>query len=277
VELFVDYEFVSSLNIRFDDTEAGGSRGKPVADPAALTGQGGQEMVFQVGCGWEENGRWQFKCFTAAHEDVSSECAMWKQFLSFLKQKGVVGRGRDGSLPARDAVLYHWSPAEVGQSLRAAERTGLAELCRLPWVDLQDAFHEGPIGLPGAWDFGLKSVSKALGKVSKAYAVEYPAQLADGLSAMVLAWEAYERSEPLESAEMRLIERYLEIDCKSLWQVLRWLRANTAAPALKADLALSHPPVVAGCHWYRSRPDSRQGADRQGGAGRGFWWPPCGS
>ena len=267
VELFVDFEFVSNLNVRFDGPDGSG---------AGLLDLTGREMVFQAGCGWEENGQWHFKCFTAAREDAASERRMLEEFLGFLGERGVFGG---------DAALYHWSHAEVGQAKRAAERTGLGLLTGLPWVDVQKTFHDGPVALPGAWGFGLKSIAGALGDHSPAHAVDYPAQLADGLSAMVLAWEAYARENPRESAEMRLIERYLEVDCQSLWQVLRWLRASASGP----------PKAEAAPHWYaperapkrrrpgkggtpgkRSKPKQRGGPQKRGRSRRsgaeGGWY-----
>ena len=240
VELFVDFEFVSSLNVRFDDPGSG----------MGLLDLTGREMVFQAGCGWEEDGQWKFRCFTAAREDSASERRMLEGFLGFLSEKGAFGG---------DAALYHWSHAEVGQAKRAAERTGLDLLTRLAWVDVQKSFHDGPIALPGAWAFDLKSIAKALGTHSPAHAVDYPTQLADGLSAMVLAWEAYARENPQESAEMQLIERYLEVDCQSLWQVLRWLRASASGPQ-KAEAAP---------HWYvPERAPKRRGPGKGGAPGK---------
>ena len=112
VELFVDFEFVSSLNVRLDDPGSG----------TGLLDLTGREMVFQAGCGWEEDGQWKFRCFTAAREDSASERRMLEEFLGFLSEKGAFGG---------DAALYHWSHAEVGQAKRAAERTGLDLLTRL--------------------------------------------------------------------------------------------------------------------------------------------------
>ena len=174
-------------------------------------------MVFMVGCGWEEGGRWRYRQFTAAREDHAAERAMFVEFLAFLTQKGVFAS-------AGDVALWHWSQAEVHQSQRAAERLNLPRLAELPWSDLQRPFRDGPIALSGMWDFGLKSVSKCLGKLSPEHKVQYPEGLGDGMAAMTMAWSAYRKRNPLQSHEMKLISQYLEVDCKSLWQVLRWLR-----------------------------------------------------
>jgi hypothetical protein len=144
---------------------------------------------------------------------------MWEQFLTFLDSRGVFDGGKS-------AALYHWSNAEVWQSKRAAQRCRFERLASLPFVDIEKPFHEGPIALPGAWDFGLKTVAKALGSISPEHRVEWPEALSAGLAAMVMGWAAYRKPNSLRTTEMQVLSEYLEIDCKAMWQVLRWLRTN---------------------------------------------------
>ena len=174
-------------------------------------------MVFMVGVGWEHSGRWRYRQFVAASETPEAERVMFEDFLGFLEQIGALK-------PNSDAILYHWSGAEIWQSAKAAERLGIPRLAALPWCDLQKPFHAGPIALPGCWSFGLKPVAKALGQVSPDHCVEWPESLADGLSASVMGWRMYEQPEPLQSPELEMLSQYLEIDCKAMWAVLSWMR-----------------------------------------------------
>ncbi len=144
---------------------------------------------------------------------------MWKHFLAFLEAKDILG-------PDADAVLWHFTPAEVWQSDRAASRCGLPALSELPWCDLQKSVLELPFSCPGAWSFGLKPLVKALSKIAPDYAVEWPTELGDGAAAAVVGWKMYDDEEPLKTREYDLLGQYLEIDCKSMWQLLRWMRAN---------------------------------------------------
>lgn len=203
-EFYCDYEYLSSANVDFEEQW-------PTLE--------GCEMVFMVGCGWEENGRWQYEQFTAAREDHAAEKTMFTEFLAFLDRKGVL---RDSD----DVVLWHWSQAEVHQSQRAAQRLDLPRLSNLPWADLQRPFRDGPIAFAGMFDFGLKTVTKCLGEWSPEHAVHYPEGLGDGMSAMTMAWSAYSKQDPLGSHKMQLISQYLSVDCHSLYQVLRYLRDN---------------------------------------------------
>ena len=211
-EFFADYEFLSNVHVDFE------------GDFPAMKGR---EMVFMVGVGWEHSGRWSYRQFVAASETPEAERIMFEEFLGFLEQMGALK-------PNGDAVLYHWSGAEVWQSAKAAERLGIPRLAALPWCDLQKPFNAGPIALPGCWSFGLKPVAKALGQVSPDHYVEWPESLADGLSASVMGWRMYERPEPLQSPELGMLSEYLEIDCKAMWAVLSWMRAV----------------AVEGHHWY---------------------------
>jgi len=209
-ELYCDFEFLSSCHPDFD------------RDWPELKGR---EMVFMIGVGWEEAGGWRFRRFTARDESAAAEQVMWRQFLSFLRKRGVgIGRGAGD-----DAVLFHWSPAERVQARRASERLDLPELEELPWLDLRESFTRGQIALPGHWSYGLKEVARAVGDWSSDHAVAYPDGLGEGLSAMVAGWRAYEQAEPRSSREMKLIGCYLEVDCRSLKAVLDWLRYEAAS------------------------------------------------
>jgi len=203
VEMFVDYEYFTNINVDFD------------GDWPRMAGC---EMIFMVGVGWEYDGQWQYRQFVAEREDHTAERKMFEEFLTFLEACGIFS-----AHPS--AALYHWSNAEVWQSKRAAERLGLNHLACLPWRDLQKPFHAWPIALPGAWEFGLKPVAKALGVYSPDHAVEWPDELGAGLAAVVMGWNMYEQPEILKSEEFTPLCQYLEIDCKAMWQVLRWLRA----------------------------------------------------
>jgi hypothetical protein len=206
-EMYVDYEFFPDLRCRFDEPW-----------PKCLDGH---EMVFLIGCGWEESGRWRYRQFVAEQESVEAEKKMWKQFLAFLESKDVLGQGAD-------AVLWHFTSAEVWQSERAASRCGLPALANLPWCDLQKSVLDLPFACPGAWSFGLKPIVKALSKIAPDYAVEWPTELGDGAAAAAVGWKMYDDDQPLKTREYRLLGSYLEIDCKSMWQLLRWMRGSIA-------------------------------------------------
>lgn len=209
-ELFVDFEDFTNVNVNFDD------------DWPALKGC---EMIFMVGVGWEDDrGLWAFKEFVAESESTQAEQEMLAEFAAFLLQN------TEGNLTKPGAVrLFHWSNAERSRMKRAADRHDRPpeDLWRtLPWYDMQkEIFLQEPIGLPGAWDYKLKSIGRALAEYDPEYGVAWPSDLGGGLEAMVMGWKAYQQPNPINSQEMRTIVEYNEIDCKALWRILNWLRS----------------------------------------------------
>lgn len=206
-EFYVDFETFNNLNVNFD-------REWPALE--------GCEMIFMIGVAWEEDERWKYRAFIAESETHTSERRLLDEFEQFLQAR-VGDRLRDTSSTA----LFHWTSAEVWQVRRAADRHGLDPghtLRKLPWYDLQkEVFLAEPIGVPGAWSFGLKEVVAALGLV------EWPGSLDDGLRASVAGWKAYRTGKPSESADMQIVIQYNEVDCRALHELVRWLRRPTTA------------------------------------------------
>jgi len=206
-EFFVDYEFFQNEN--FD------------CQTQWPTLQG-CSMIFMAGVGYEENGEFKYDQFIAETECLDAELKMLTNFVSFLETR------TDGACcdPSQTA-LYHWTPPEVWQSENAADNHQLPTdhtLRRLPWVDLNRLFLDGPAAIPGCFNTRLKHVAKTLGKLDPQYDPAWPEELAEGLGAMVMGWNAYAAPKPLETIEMKLLQEYLAADCRALWQILRWVR-----------------------------------------------------
>jgi predicted RecB family nuclease len=218
VEIMLDVEYLSSLRPDFDEW--------PLLS--------GTPMIFMIGCGYKRDGKWTFKRFTAEEETHEAEAKMLRKFLSFLRSQGVFD-------VSKTSALYHFSSAEVWQMRNAALRHDLPQLETLPFVDLREVFMEGPICLPGCWNFGLKEIMEALGAYAPYYRVEWPDGMS-GQAAQVAGWMAYDDDEPLKSPEMRLIAEYLEKDCVALERIFAWLRNNRQPTKKKAM----------GTGWYRS-------------------------
>ena len=208
-EFYVDYEYFTNLNVDFE---------------RQWPGLEGCEMVFLIGMGWEQDTAWRYETLIAAEEDQRQEGDLFERFIQRLASL----TGGAFSDPQR-AALYHWTGAELRQTQRAADRQQLisdAPLRRLPWFDLQKVFLDGPIALPAALDYGLKSVAKALGEFDPQFTTQWPEGFDEGLQAMVMGWKAYQAANPLQTQEMRALTEYLEADCKALWNILRWLRTH---------------------------------------------------
>lgn len=208
-EFFIDFEYFQNINVDFE---------KQWPDLK------GCEMIFMIGAGWEEKGKWCYQHFISAQENYEQEGQMLESFINFLCTKT-----KDNLKDKSKTALYHWSHPESWQSTKAAGRHNFHKsnlLTQLPLFDLQKVFYDGPCALPGALAYGLKKVAQALGKMNPDLDPKWPDELDEGMTAMLIGWKAYKKANPLESDEMKLLNKYLEADCRALWMILRWLRAS---------------------------------------------------
>lgn len=211
LEFCVDFETVSNL----------------ADDFSLIPGMGGQELIFMIGCGHMENGAWKFQCFTAesltepAEEVIVDE---WFAYMSDLRKR---------LSPGREPLAFHWSPAET-TTLETGFRSAQARHPEKRWPNpkwfdfLKRVIKAEPVVIRGALGFGLKSVAKAMHRAGLVDTV-WEDGPTDGLGAMVGAWscsaEAAELRVALGELElMKEIERYNEVDCRVMMEVVRYLR-----------------------------------------------------
>jgi hypothetical protein len=211
LEFFVDFETVSDL----DD------------DFARLPARGGQPLIFMIGCAHMEAGQLRFRCFTADALTPASEAKVldaWFAHMADVQERlGVVG----------EANVFHWSPAER-TSLVTAYNSAQARHPEKGWSEprwfdfLNQVVKAEPVVVRGALGFGLKAIGKAL-HAHGLIETEWSDGPTDGLGAMVGAWraaaEAKERGVSLRDvALMQEIERYNEVDCRVMYEVIDYLR-----------------------------------------------------
>ena len=215
LEFYVDFETVSDL----------------ADDFSLIPKRHGQPLIFMIGCGHLEAGKWQFRCFVANSLAEADEANIIDQWLAYMESIKV------SLLPpaAPPPKLIHWSPAEVSNfetAYNAAKtRHPSADWPVLPWFDfLQKVIREEPVVTRGAMAFGLKAVAKAMyghGVIDTIWG-DGPT---DGLGAMVGAWwcnlEATRTATAMPALPlMQEIVAYNEVDCKVMMEVVRYLRNN---------------------------------------------------
>jgi beta-lactamase superfamily II metal-dependent hydrolase len=224
-EFYVDVEYLGNLNVDFE---------------TQWPELQGNEMIFMIGVGWEEKSRFNFKEFRAEAESQAAEKKLLVKFFEFIRSR--TGDARED--PERTA-FYHWSPSDLTQLRKSVGRHGLSETLPLNndcWHDLRKIFLDRPVGIPGAWSYGLKDVAKALAKHDPEYDPQWVGDLEDNsLRVMVLGWQVYawQRGNNKKEAKegIAVLKDYLHADCCALWQLLRWLReATLQIPATAEDL-----------------------------------------
>ena len=215
VEFYVDFETVSDL----DD------------DFSRIPKRGGQALIFMIGCGYVENGNWQFRCFTTDALTETCEAAVIDAWLDYMNEV------RDRLAPGSEPLVFHWSQAEISSLVTAynaaTQRHGKAGKSWVSpkWFDfLKEVVREEPVVVRGALGFGLKAVAQSLYKLGL-IETRWESGPVDGLGAMVGAWrcaqEAIEKSITLPETDlMKGIQEYNEVDCKVMMEIVRYLRRN---------------------------------------------------
>ena len=218
VEFFVDFETVNSL----DD------------DFRRIPEQGGQPLIFMIGCGHIEAGEWSFASFTAESLSEEAEARIIEGWLAHME--AVRARLAPG---LASPLVFHWSPAEAsnlsgafgsarvrhpGRSLKWAEPN---------WYDFLGKVMKDksePVVLRGALGFGLKAVGRALhshGLIATAWGES----ITDGMGAMTAAWqcarEAIEQGVGFPGLNlMHEVRSYNEVDCRVMMEAIEYFRGR---------------------------------------------------
>jgi hypothetical protein len=225
LEFFVDFETVSNI----DD------------DFSQFPKQGGQELVFMIGCGYEKRGEFEIEVFTAKNLSIEEEARIMTEWFDYMdKVKNEIDPG--GPFPK----IFHWSPAELtfmgfaknnfeGDEKQALERIYKGKRRKmimnwkdLPWFDFLKVMKDEPIVVKDAFGFGLKAIAKNLEKHGLT-TTTWEDGPTDGLGAMVGAWhcDKISRADGLDMIEteiMKGIREYNIIDCKAMWDLINYLR-----------------------------------------------------
>lgn len=212
VECYVDFETVNDV----------------LDDLATFPERGGQQLIFQIGCGWCVEGQWQFRSFTARALTPEAEADMIDEWILHLRSLA-----EPAGIDVTGVRLFHWSAAETSAIENAYRSASLRHRERhwpdLAWYDLLGKVIQAePVVVRGAHGFGLKAFANAMyahGLIS----TQWGDGLADGAGVMAGAWhaasEAALRGVHLTDVPlMREVDRYNEIDCRVMAQVLDHLR-----------------------------------------------------
>ena len=138
----------------------------------------------------------------------------------FIKQKKLLDP--EDKYPIR---LFHWSHAEQTIMEKIFQRH--PRLLKLwdeyfAWVDMCDIFVKTPIVVRGAVTFKLKDIAKAMFSLNL-ITTTWTSDINSGFAAMQSAAEYYRNK---NSNVMNDIEEYNMVDCKVMWDIVKYLRLN---------------------------------------------------
>ena len=216
VEFYVDFETVNDIGDDF----------------SSFPLRGGQSMIFMVGCGHIEERAWKFDCFTADRLDGSEEGRIITEWLEHMAATA------DRLAAGLAAKSFHWhraEPLEMSRARKRAESRGdeRALAWEEPnWFDLcLRVVQAEPVTVTGCFSFGLKDFAKAMHKAGLIES-DWDGGMAGGLDAMVGAILAQREVDAgnagslSDTSVMREIAEYNEVDCRTVAEILSYLRAN---------------------------------------------------
>ena len=180
------------------------------------------DIIFMIGLGWVVNGKWNYKCFTVEKNNINEELKIFQEMWSIIDRLLIENN-------KSESVFFHWSQAEPIQYKKLLKRHNESNLKNINFYDLYHLFTKNNIVVKGALNFSLKSIAKAMyqnNMIKSCWDKESPCS--NGLNAMLLAYKLYKHNNIVTNEEpiMRDITYYNMIDCKVLWEILRYLRNN---------------------------------------------------
>ena len=212
-EFYVDFETVNNVNDDF----------------SKLPDQNGQNLIYMIGCGHVEKGKWRFGSFCVERLTEDAEAVMIDAWLEHVGQVA----NRLGTL--EKPRLIHWSYAEPVNYEEAydsaRERHPEKGWPKARWFDLWNrVVRREPVVVRGALNFGLKTFARAM-HANGLIETSWGASNVDGLGAMTGAWwcesEVEAHGGKLTELElMQDIAAYNEVDCKVMMEIVAYLRAN---------------------------------------------------
>ena len=213
MEFFLDYE---TMNSNF---------GKIIIDKTIEYEN--FDFIFMIGIGFtNKNNEWEYKSFIAEEKTKASEKIMLDLFWKYVNDIKKL-------YEKEEAIFIHWSQAEkISYNKSRMRHLNLPEK---NFLDLYQVFKNEPIVVKGALNYSLKSIAKAMYKNNLITITwDSSSPCSNGLNAMLLAYQCYERKKRdndmnnsiCDQNDMKEIEKYNEIDCKSMWGILKYLRLN---------------------------------------------------
>ena len=177
----------------------------------------GNDFIFMIGIGWEEENKWMFKNFIL--EELTNECEldMMVKFWDFIKEKKIEHN-------KNETHFIHWTQAEHTFYNKFLNKHNY-KFPTTVFYDMHRLFLDNNVAVNGSLDFKLKNIAKAMHKnklIESSWDTDNPC--ANGLDAMYNAYNIYKNRQDINNSTMQNIAQYNEIDCKVMWEILKYLR-----------------------------------------------------
>ena len=197
------------------------------------------QLLFLIGIGYEENNNWIYKSFIANSVSREEEKKIVTEFIKFIENRIKVYMNHHNITRNQcKPRLFHWSHAEksIFNMLNKRHNNEFCEwVNKMTWIDMCKVFIDEPIVIKGAKKFNLKEIAKTMvshNMIKSKWNFNGPE---NGLNAMFEAIDYYKyMSNPNKNLQkyqeyielMTSIIDYNEIDCKVVWEIVKYLRNN---------------------------------------------------
>jgi len=213
LDFTVDFEYVnmcltgSEMNIHNSSTES--------------------RVINMIGVGYTENNEWRYKCFTIEALTLDEEKRIIDEFTQFIITKSNELRTHASQIPK----LFHWYSAETTTFNIVNKRHNYRWTQweqNIRWVDMYVVFTSEPIVIKGSLCFKLKEIGKAMYNNGMISTFWDDSGVTDGLIAMIDSINYYkDKAQGIDDKKViESVIKYNEIDCKVIWDILKYLREH---------------------------------------------------
>jgi hypothetical protein len=206
-DFYIDYETIS---------EAYTSRDIDIHDGKILSG-----YIFMIGVGYIQDSEFKFRNFRCNDYTRGEERRVVQDFRDFIDN---IRKELDPD-DKYTVRFFHWAHVEKTLLENFFERHSFIwqNYDEIRWVDMCSVFTENKIVVKGSLTFKLKDIAKAMYNSGLIKTVWKEGSMGNGLSAMKEAIRYY-FSEERDDSIMDSIIEYNLIDCKVIWEIVKFLR-----------------------------------------------------
>ena len=174
------------------------------------------DFIFMVGLGMVINNEWIFKNFVVERLEDECEHNMMKEMWDFIEN--IMIRENKTS-----CIFIHWTHAEVVFYNKFKNKSINSNIPNIKFFDMYKLFLDNNVVVKGAFNFSLKTIGNAMyeNKIIET-CWDSNSICSNGLQAMFLAYEQYTGDKT--SNVMDMIVHYNHIDCKIMWEIMRYVR-----------------------------------------------------
>lgn len=208
VEFYIDFETVNSsflenqkINIHDSKTET---------------------RIFMIGVGYYKNKKWIHSTFTMDKFGYKGENIVVDSFIKFIKN--ILSGNKKNK-----ARFYYWSHIECTLIRKNSEnrKNIYSEFIKeMEWIDLLDVFKSGAIVVKGAKNYSLKEIAKNMYDNGLIKTTWDNNKVSNGFDALTTAGRIYGGNLNCRGKKNLIddVKKYNEVDCKVLWDIVRYMR-----------------------------------------------------